>query len=64
VVKVLDFNRKEELVGIKLKVLQILNMILEDELYKKDMLVKDLTNLIAHLDYLEDRVQSVDDEIS
>jgi hypothetical protein len=52
----LDFTRKEELVGIKFRVLQILNMVLEDDLYKKDMLVKDLTNLIAQLDQMEDKV--------
>jgi hypothetical protein len=51
-----NFTRKEELVGIKLKVLQILNMVLEDDLYKKDMLVKDLTKLVAQLDQMEDKV--------
>lgn len=55
-----DFSRKEELVGIKLKVLQILNMVLEDELYRKDMLVKDLTNLVAELDQMEEKAQRMD----
>ncbi|MDQ0197080.1 hypothetical protein [Neobacillus ginsengisoli] len=52
----IDLNRKEEIIKIKLSVLKILNMVLEDDLYKREMLVDDLTNLVATLDNMDDRI--------
>jgi hypothetical protein len=40
-----DLNRKEEISLIKTKVLGILNMVRGDDLYNKEMMITDLTNL-------------------
>jgi hypothetical protein len=52
-----DLIRKEQICKLKVKALAMLNMVIEDEQYSKDMLIRDLTNLIAFLDQMEDEVQ-------
>jgi hypothetical protein len=48
---------KEEIVLVKLKVLGILNKVTEDELYTKEMLITDLTNLVEKLDLMDERIE-------
>jgi hypothetical protein len=54
-----DLVLKEQVCKLKVKALEMLNMVIEDELYSKDMLIRDLTNLIAFLDLMEDDVPTV-----
>jgi hypothetical protein len=54
-----DLLRKEQICIVKVKALAMLNMVIDDELYSKDMLIRDLTNLIAFLDQIEDEVLPV-----
>jgi hypothetical protein len=55
----IDLLRKEQICILKVKALAILNMVSDDDLYSKDMLIQDLTNLIAFLDQMEDEVLPV-----
>jgi hypothetical protein len=54
-----DLIRKEQICILKVKALAMLNMVIEDELYSKDALTRDLTNLVAFLDQMEDEVYPV-----
>lgn len=56
----IDLVRKEEIASIKSKVLGILNMVVGDDLYKKEMMITDLTNLVATLDEMEDNVVRIE----
>jgi hypothetical protein len=55
-----DLVRKEEISTIKAKVLGILNMVISDDLYNKEMMVVDLTNLVAALDEMDDKIERID----
>jgi len=54
-----DLVRKEEISTIKAKVLGILNMVISDDLYNKEMMVVDLTNLVAALDEMEVKIERI-----
>jgi hypothetical protein len=51
-----DLIRKEQICKLKVMALAMLNMVIEDDQYSKDMQIRDLTNLIAFLDQMEDEV--------
>lgn len=59
-----DLVRKEELATIKAKVLGILNMFIEDDLYNREMMITDLTNLVAALDEMEGKIERIDSKLS
>ncbi|ETI67878.1 hypothetical protein [Neobacillus vireti] len=56
----IDFERKEEIASIKAEVLGILNMVIGDDLYNKEMMVTDLTNLVALLDEMDVTVKRIE----
>ena len=63
-VNMVDLVRKEEISFIKTKVLGILNMFSEDDIYKKEMMITDLTNLVAALDEMEDKVERIEPKLA
>ncbi|MFP5109536.1 hypothetical protein ACSU6B_22695 [Neobacillus sp. C211] len=54
-----DLLRKEQICILKVKALAMLNQVIDDELYSKKMLIRDLTNLLVFLDQMEDEVLPV-----
>ncbi|ETI67765.1 hypothetical protein [Neobacillus vireti] len=58
----IDFERKEKVASIKAKVLGILSMVIGDDLYNKEMMVPDLTNLVALLDEMAVMVKRIEPE--
>jgi len=54
-----DLISKEEIAFIKSKILGILNMVTEDDLYNKEMMRVDLINLVATLDEMEEKIKRI-----